>query len=140
MSKKRSYPPVQTGTEPAAATHADPLSAFRANVATGSYHAVVGRPLRRALREAARDPGLEAEIGALRLALARLLQEEGDVSRLALGVSRLARVAVQAARLREGPDDALADIASAMQRELDAIEAEFAAASRKPPTAETSVG
>jgi hypothetical protein len=102
------------------------LRTFRDRLAGGDYDALLGRGLRRTLRAAAADGGLEAEIGALRLALAKLLQEEHDPSRLAAGVSRVAGVAVQAARLRTSSDSDLDDIRAMLLRELESIEAEFA--------------
>ncbi|MGH2615542.1 MAG: hypothetical protein ACRDJC_09910 [Thermomicrobiales bacterium] len=102
----------------------DRLAIFRARLAAGDYDAVLGPGLRGALRGAAADPGLDAEIGALRLALARLLDEERDASRLATGVARVAGVAVQAARLRQGHDADVEKISTYLQRELAAIEAE----------------
>lgn len=104
----------------------DLLARFRDRLLAGSYDAVIGQGLRRTLRAAARDTGLETEIGALRLALARLLMEEGDPSRLAAGVSRVAAVAVQAARLRNGPHADLDEIRALMLRELEAVETEYA--------------
>jgi len=52
--------------------------------------------------------------------------EEDDPSRLAAGVSRVAGVAVQAARLRGGPHVDLDEIRALMLRELDAMEKEYA--------------
>lgn len=99
---------------------------FRALLASGDYDVLLGPGLRGVLGGAAADEGLEAEIGALRLALARLLQEEEDPSRLATGVARVAGVAVQAARLRRlpGAGDALRD---ALSQGLADYEAEQAA-------------
>jgi hypothetical protein len=102
------------------------LARFRERLATGSYDAVIGEGLRSTLRAAAADTSLAAEIGALRLTLVRLLNEEHDPSRLAAGVSRIAAVAVQAARLRGGPDGELDQIRTLLLRELDAVEKEFA--------------
>lgn len=99
---------------------------FQARLATGDYDALLGAGLREALRGAAADDGLEAEIGALRLALARLLQEEGDPSRLATGVARVAGVAVQAARLRRVPG-AGDELREALLQGLAGYEAERAA-------------
>lgn len=108
------------------------LARFRERLAAGNYDAVIGHGLRRTLRGAAADTGLEAEIGALRLALVRLLNEEHDPSRLAAGVSRIAAVAVQAARLRNGPDAGLDEIRSLMLRELDAVERDYVSAAGRP--------
>ncbi|MBA2597062.1 MAG: hypothetical protein M3Q50_09490 [Chloroflexota bacterium] len=97
---------------------------FRARLAAGNYDAVLGRGLRNSLRDAATDTGLETEIGALRLTLARLLQEETNPSRLAAGVARVAGVAVQAARLRTNPDADFEELRSVLMRGLDTIESE----------------
>jgi hypothetical protein len=100
------------------------LAAFRARLAAGNYDAVLGPGLRGTLRGAAADAGLEAEIGALRLALARLLQEEGDPTRLAAGVARVAGVSVQAARLRLSGEGSPDDIRGALVKVLAEFEAE----------------
>lgn len=100
------------------------LSLFRQRLLAGNYDDLIGKGLRRTLHGAATDTGLEAEIGALRLALIRLLTEEHDPSRLAAVVSRVAGVAVQAARHRNGPHVDLEQIRAFMLRELDAIERE----------------
>lgn len=115
---------------PHTTTHApsDGLAAFRARLMAGDLDGIIGCGLRRSLRDAAADPSLDAEIGALRLALVRLLKEERDPSRLAAGVSRIAGVAVQAARLRQNPDANLNEIRSLLAKELDAVEAEYAQA------------
>ena len=71
-----------------------------------------------ALARAAADPGLDEEVGALRLTLARLLrEEEADPLKVATAVARLAAVGVQAARTRralaeDGPDELLAAVES----------------------------
>ncbi len=100
------------------------LATFRTRVAAGDYDAVLGPGLRGTLHGAAADAGLEAEIGALRLALVRLLEEERDPSRLAAGVARVAGVAVQAARLRHGHEADTEEIRAVLLRGLAAIEAE----------------
>lgn len=86
-----------TGPERAAQAHA----VFRARLAAGDYDALLGPGLRDVLQQAS-EAGLEAEIGMMRVAMARLLQEERDSSRMAHGVARVAGVLVQAARLRQG--------------------------------------
>ena len=98
-------------------------AAFRSRLATGDYETVIGSALRRVLLEAAAAPNLDEEIGALRVSLARLLQEERDPSRLAAGVARLTGVAVQAAKLRQGGADVDA-IRAALERTLAEIDAE----------------
>jgi hypothetical protein len=101
-------------------------SLFRARLDAGDYDALIGQGLRRTLQHAAADVTLEAEIGALRVALAKLLHEEDDPSRLAAGVSRVAGVAVQAARLRNSASADGESLRSAMLRALDEVEKEHA--------------
>lgn len=125
---------TRTATETVSADDADAKAArqqlrrFRDRLADGNYDAVIGAGLKRTLHGAAADTGLEAEIGALRLTLVRLLNEERDPSRLAAGVSRVAAVAVQAARLRNAPEADVAEIRTALLRELDAVEREYSLA------------
>lgn len=101
------------------------MATFRARLAAGDYDALLGPGRRETLRGAAADPGLDAEVGALRVALARLLEEEGDASRLAAGVARIAGVAVQAARLRQGGGNQ--ETQEALRRVLAEIDAEVEA-------------
>lgn len=100
------------------------LALFRKRLQAGNYDAILGFGLRRTLRGAAADAGLEAETGILRLALIRLLTDESDPSRLAAGAARLLAVAAQFARLRNAPDADLAEIRAHLLREIDAIELE----------------
>ena len=83
--------------EPGMAAHA----AFRARLAAGDHDALLGHGVRTTLHSVAADASMDAEIGALRLTLIRLLDEERDPARLAAGVARVAGVALQAARLRQ---------------------------------------
>ena len=106
----------------------DPLAAFRARLESGRFNAVLGHALRRTMRDAAADTGLDAEVAALRLALARLLTEERDPSKLAAGIARLAAVAVQAAHLRHPADPQRAEYRAHLLRVLAEIDAEQAAA------------
>jgi hypothetical protein len=124
-TRHRDAPEVEDGEGPGAGA-GGALAGFRARLATGDYDALLGAGLRGALQGAAADEGLEAEIGALRLALARLLQEEADPSRLATGVARVAGVAVQAARLRRLPG-AGDEVRAALLQALAEYEAEQAA-------------
>jgi hypothetical protein len=97
---------------------------FRSRLATGDYETVIGPELRRVLRGAAAAPDLDEEIGALRVSLARLLQEERDPSRLAAGVARLTGVAVQAAKLRHGGTGEADGIRAILERTLAEIAGE----------------
>ena len=58
------------------------------------------------MREGAAIPGLDEELGAIRFALAKLLAEELDASKLAAGVARLTSAAVQAMKLDRVRGDA----------------------------------
>jgi hypothetical protein len=116
----------------------DRQAAFRARLAAGDFDAVLGPGLREVLRGAAADPGLDAEIGALRVALARLLEDERDASRLAAGVARVAGVAVQAARLRHGGETAVEEVLEQVRRGLAAYEAELAGTGGKEVMADDS--
>jgi hypothetical protein len=100
----------------------DRLAVFRARLAAGEADALVKPEVRAGLRRVAADPGLEAEVGAVRVALVRLLEEEGDASRLATGIARLAGVAVQAARLRQGGGST--ETQATLRRVLAEIDAE----------------
>ena len=102
----------------------DRLATFRSRLVAGDYDAVLSPGLREVLRGAAADPGLDAEIGALRLAMVRLLDEERDASRMAAGVARVAGVAVQAARLRQGSDAGADEMQTILRRVLEEIDAE----------------
>lgn len=111
---------LESGSEPRQG-----LAAFRERLAAGDYNALLGPGLQGTLRGAAADSGLEAEIGALRLALARLLQEEDDPSRLASGIARVAGVSVQAARQRQSGHSNLDEFRAAVARVLAAAETEL---------------
>ena len=100
----------------------DRLAAFRARLAAGDADALVGPELRAGLRGVGAEPGVDAEVGALRVALARLLEEEGDATRLAAGIARVAGVAMQAARLR--PGDGNEATRATLRRVLAEIDAE----------------
>ncbi|MCA9877143.1 MAG: hypothetical protein KC442_05165 [Thermomicrobiales bacterium] len=120
----------------AADAEAAALSRVQALLAAGDFAALLDAGLREALHRAAAEAGLEAEIGALRLALAVLLQEERDPSRLASGVARVAAVAVQAARLRQGASEAGDDLAAVLARELAVLDAEATAGDLPADTGE----
>ena len=62
---------------------------FRARVAGGEYRGLFDHRLGEIMAQAGRDRGLADEIGALRVALARLLAEEEDAGKLALGIARI---------------------------------------------------
>jgi hypothetical protein len=67
------------------------LEAFWQRVGRGDYGDLLDERVRKVLGKAAAEEGLVLEIGALRLVLLRVLTEEADPVRQALGVSRAAR-------------------------------------------------
>jgi hypothetical protein len=71
---------------------------FERRLARGEYRQLFGEVLREIIEQAAEKPGLADEIGVLRVVLARLMVEERDPKQLAESVSRVARVAIEAAR------------------------------------------
>ena len=110
---------LQAGDEESQASFTERLSA-------GNYDSLLTPGLREALRQASADAGLEAEIGALRVALLRLLQEERDPSRMATGIARVAGVALQALRLQQAGNALASEVRLAVVQELLTIEAEQA--------------
>lgn len=71
------------------------------------------------------EADLAGEIGALRVAMARLLAEESDPGRLALGVARVAAATIQAVRaqraLAADPRQTVASTVVRLLSELDAV-------------------
>ncbi|HEV2107018.1 MAG TPA: hypothetical protein VGR16_02005, partial [Thermomicrobiales bacterium] len=89
--------------------------------------------LARIIAQAAAQQGLDDEIGAVRYALARLLAEERDASRLALGVARLTRAAVAAScERRESRQEQPDPLTEAMSRILADLDAEKDTAEQGP--------
>ncbi len=85
------------------ATRLDPVEPirFQERLEARSYKALYDDPIANVMHQAAAmvaEQGLLDELGALRIVLARLVMEEQDLSRLAANVTRVAHVAVQAAR------------------------------------------
>ena len=88
-------------TERESDEQAEPQTQFQERLAQGEYAALFDDNLSRVINQAAMamsEHGLDAEIGALRVVLARVLTEEQDLSKLAANVTRVASVAVQVAR------------------------------------------
>lgn len=82
---------------------------FERRLARGEYRHLFGEVLREIIKQAANEPGLADEIGVLRIVLARLLVEESDPKHLAASVSRVAAVAIQAARAQRAISGEQAD-------------------------------
>lgn len=97
---------------------------FAERLSAGDYTSLLPPGLRDALRQASADAGLEAEMGALRVALLRLLQEERDPSRMAAGIARVAGVALQALRQQQAGRAAVTELQLIVVQRLLTIEAE----------------
>lgn len=80
------------------AAHAPPASAFQRLLASGQLADLLSQRLAQALAEAGRRETLTDEIGALRVVLLRLLDEEDDPHRLASDVARVVNAIVHALR------------------------------------------
>lgn len=84
-------------------------SPFLERVQAGEYRALGEPGLAETVARAGEPRGLATEIGMVRVALARLLEEEPDAGKFAAGVARLVAVAVQAARAEQSAAGAGAD-------------------------------
>src|SRR5215216_4139658 len=82
---------------------------FERRLALGEYRQLFGEVLREIIEQAAEKPGLADEIGVLRVVLVRLMVEERDPKQLAASVSRVARVAIEAARAQRAISGEQAD-------------------------------
>ena len=86
---------------------------FGERVARGRYDQLLDSATRDVLRDGAAIRGVNEELGAIRFALAKLLAEELDASKLAAGVARLTTAAVQAMKISQTigdeTDESLAD-------------------------------
>lgn len=78
---------------------AEQREVFQERVARGVYKELYDPPVRMLIEEGAALQGVEEELGAIRFALARLMNEEEDPSKLATGVARLASATVQLLRV-----------------------------------------
>lgn len=71
---------------------------FERRLEARDYRFLFGEALNDVIQQAAEERGLSDEIGILRVVLARILFEERDPAQLAESISRVAGVAIQAAR------------------------------------------
>ncbi|MCC6313529.1 MAG: hypothetical protein IT337_05915 [Thermomicrobiales bacterium] len=95
-----------TTTDPPPAAPATPGDRFPERLRAGRYRGLGEPGIAATIAAAAQPPGLADEIGVVRLALARLLEEEPDASRCAAGIARLAAVAVRLALAQRALDGA----------------------------------
>jgi hypothetical protein len=91
---------------------------FERRLLEGDYHALFGEALREVIEQAAAEPACADEIGVLRVVIARLMVTEQDAGRLAELIPRLASVAIQAARARQGGD---ADLQQLREESLEIV-------------------
>src|ERR687894_75589 len=84
-------------------------AAFRARLEEGDYRELFGGRLGEVMAQAAEEAGVADELGALRIVLARLMEEEDDLVVLAGLVARVAPVSIQAARLQRAITGQLAE-------------------------------
>lgn len=137
------------GAEDAAAWSGEARAQLARAVARGKFGRLFDGRLRAEMAEAAAEQGLAAALGALRVALARLLAEEDDAGWLALGVARVAQAAarvrrVDRARAASGGGDSSAAVAQVLA-ELDERDAQerdpgFVPTCEYPPLGEDVAG
>ncbi len=100
----------------------DAYARFQELLGRGEYVGFFDDKLIEVMRQAAQamsDRGLTEEIGALRVVLSRLVKEEKDLTKLASSVTRVASVAVQAARTQRAiTGDAAQGLTSALTQIL----------------------
>jgi hypothetical protein len=84
-------------------------AAFRARLESGDYRELFGGRLGEVMAQAAEEAGVTHELGALRVVMARLMEEEDDLVVLAGLVARVASVSIQAARIQRAITGQLAE-------------------------------
>jgi hypothetical protein len=100
---------------------------FRRRLADGTYQELVGKRLAATIKEAAQAAGVDDEIGALRVVMARLLgelQTDRDPLKVAGAIVRIAAATIAAQRAKrlisgQAADD-LTDAISTILEELEA--------------------
>ena len=84
-------------------------AAFRARLESGDYRELFGGRLGEVMAQAAEEAGVADELGALRIVMARLMEEEDDLVVMAGLVARVASVSIQAARIQRAITGQLAE-------------------------------
>ena len=84
-------------------------AAFRERLESGDYRELFGGRLGEVMAQAAEEAGVTDELGALRVVMARLMEEEDDLVVLAGLVARVASVSIQAARIQRAITGQLAE-------------------------------
>ena len=84
-------------------------AAFRERLESGDYRELFGGRLGEVMAQAAEEAGVTAELGMLRVVMARLMEEEDDLVVLARFIARVASVSIQAARIQRATTGQLAE-------------------------------
>lgn len=84
-------------------------AAFRERLESGDYRELFGGRLGEVMAQAAEEAGVTAELGALRVVMARLMEEEDDLVVLAGLIARVSSVSIQAARIQRAITGQLAE-------------------------------
>jgi hypothetical protein len=84
-------------------------AAFRARLESGDYRELFGGGLGEVMAQAAEQADVSDELGALRIVMARLMEEEDDLVVMAGLVARVASVSIQAARIQRAITGQLAE-------------------------------
>lgn len=104
---------------------------FRRRIALGQYRELFDVSIVQILAQAAESHDLDDETGALRFSLARLIAEEQDPTRLALGVARVVRASVATSRerreLAQAKPNGLTEAMTRILAELETDQAEATA-------------
>lgn len=100
MAALRAMGDMLTGVEADRERRRERAAEFQRRLERGEYRALLDGRLREVMAQAAEERGLVEELGAARLVLARLLVEEDDLGKLALGVSRIITAAARVERAR----------------------------------------
>lgn len=94
-------------------------AAFRQRMAGGNYRDLLAREVAQIITQAGREGSLIEEIGALRVVLTRLLDEEDDPRRLAESIPRVVGATVRALKTQRTIDGETAgDLTEALTRIL----------------------
>ena len=94
---------------------------FRQRVERGDFASLFSGKFREMLDEAGSQEGLHGEIGALRIAMVRLLMEEEDPTRMAFGLSRVSNAVARAMTTQQR----LSDDRGAVEKEIAELWTEF---------------
>ncbi len=101
---------------------------FRRRVEAGEYRELLDGRMRQVIEQGAAVDGLEEEMGAARYMLMRLLVEEEDIGKQALGVSRIITAAARVARARAAigtrEEDTLTAFVNERLREIHEVDLE----------------